>query len=278
MSISAMEDGVYFTIREVAEQVGVVSATIRNWEKEGLFTAKRTASGYRIYSIDDIEQLKTIRRYSKDESMGMNAIRRFINASQPRTLSHINGESSAASRMLISQKWKDCRTARGYALDDVALEVGISPSYLSKIENGGANVSYDILRRLAEFYGENILYFMSTEGEDERNLVRQNEAEFFSTGIDGVSLVSLVALKKHSLSSVLYTAQPGAGRATEKGHSGAEFVHILQGRVKMEVNGQGYIMRLGDSISYNSNVPHGWLNCGKTIAKILWVYTPFTHG
>ena len=276
MTNNPIEDGVFFTIKEVAAQVGVVPATIRNWEKEGVFTAKRSPSGYRIYSVEDIDELKTIRRYSKEESMGMNAIRRFTNAQMPEVYAQTADERPSVSKKLVSQKWKDYRIERGYLLDDVANQIDISPSYLSKIEHGQANVSYDILRRLAAFYGENILYFIHNEVEEERHLVRHNEGEVFSIGIDGVSVESLVALKKHNLSAMLYTAEPGAGRASEKGHAGEEFVHVLRGRVKMEIGGQEYIMRTGDSITYQSDVSHGWRNCGKTDAKILWVYTAFS--
>ena len=274
MSKNIIEDGVFFTIKEVAEQVGVVPATIRNWEKEGVFTAKRTPSGYRIYTLDDIDKLKTIRHYSKEESMGMSAIRRFCSAQRPSNTVKSADDRSVVSKKLLSQKWKEYRIQRGYLLDDVANEVGISSSYLSKIENGQANVSYDVLQRMAAFYGENMLYFINTEEEDDCYLVRQNEGKAFSIGIEGVAIEPLIALKKHTLSAMLYTVEPGAGRDTNEGHSGEEFVHVLAGRVKMEVNGQECVMRSGDSITFPSSAPHGWRNCGKSVAKILWVYTP----
>ncbi len=46
---NTMQYGVFFSITEVARQIGVVPATIRNWEKQGLFTARRSDNGYRIY-------------------------------------------------------------------------------------------------------------------------------------------------------------------------------------------------------------------------------------
>ena len=63
------EDNMTFTINQVAKILGVVPATIRNWEKSGLITTKRSASNYRIFTIDDIELLKKIREYSIDKHM-----------------------------------------------------------------------------------------------------------------------------------------------------------------------------------------------------------------
>ena len=63
------DDNMTFTIKQVAKMLGVVSATIRNWEKSGLITVRRSASNYRIFTLDDIELLKKIREYSVDKHM-----------------------------------------------------------------------------------------------------------------------------------------------------------------------------------------------------------------
>lgn len=274
---SINQDELYFTITEVSKQIGVVPATIRNWEKQGLFSAKRSESGYRIYSMADIEQLRTIRRYSKDDGMGINAIRKFYAGNAAHDFSRSTEDKTHVSKKLLSRKWKEYRIRKGYLLDDVAKGAGISASYLSKIENGQANVSYDILEKLAAFYGENILYYIN-DTEQENHLVRKNEGETFSVGIEGVSVESVISLKKHTLSPMIYTVQPGCGRSAVKVHSGEEFAHLLSGRVCMKIDDQEYILKAGDSISFRSSEPHSWYNCGKTVAKLLWIYTPLVQG
>lgn len=56
-----MEDKLYYSIKEVADEIGVTYATLRFWEKEfkGLrpFRNKR---GVRLYTKNEIEFLKTI--------------------------------------------------------------------------------------------------------------------------------------------------------------------------------------------------------------------------
>uniref|UniRef100_UPI0006D2A0EF MerR family transcriptional regulator n=1 Tax=Clostridium sp. NkU-1 TaxID=1095009 RepID=UPI0006D2A0EF len=58
-------DKVFFNIKEVAQKIGVVPATIRNWEKQGLFEVKRSENGYRIFDYSDIEKLQEIKECSK---------------------------------------------------------------------------------------------------------------------------------------------------------------------------------------------------------------------
>lgn len=271
--------GFYFKITEVAKQVGVVPATIRNWEKSGLITVRRTPSGYRIFDLNDIEYLKKIKQKSKEENIGMGGIRRLT--SQPdKLLSMRDDKDDAAipeqdaSQRLLGSKWKEYRLQRNYSLEDVSDLVGISASYLSKIENGQANVSYEVLQKLAAFYGENLLYYLSDSSE-ESPTVRYGESEPFEIGIKGLQITSLIARKKHTLSALLYTVEPGCERTDNSSHNGEEFVYVLSGKVEFILDSNQFSMlSAGDSISFSSTTPHRWRNRSNRPAKLLWIYTP----
>ena len=48
------------SITDVAQQLGITTKTITRWEKAGkVKRAKRDWRGWRVYSPDDLEQLKT---------------------------------------------------------------------------------------------------------------------------------------------------------------------------------------------------------------------------
>ncbi|MDR1920723.1 MAG: MerR family transcriptional regulator, partial [Candidatus Adiutrix sp.] len=96
---SLNQDELYFKIADVAHQIGIVPATIRNWEKQGLFQAKRSEKGYRVYDLDDIEQLRSIKQLSKDKSMGINAIRMFRRRNPEET-----GRAGAGGREAVVSK------------------------------------------------------------------------------------------------------------------------------------------------------------------------------
>lgn len=61
LSLPASEGGRYLSRKEVSEELGLSSDTVRNWEMNGLLIAKRTENGRRVYSADDIRRLKIIR-------------------------------------------------------------------------------------------------------------------------------------------------------------------------------------------------------------------------
>ncbi len=52
---------IYWTIGEVAEQLGVNTSLLRYWEKEfGVLRPKRTGKGDRLYTKDDIAKIQGI--------------------------------------------------------------------------------------------------------------------------------------------------------------------------------------------------------------------------
>lgn len=51
----------YLKRKEVSEYLNISIDTLRNWEMNGLLTVKRMQNGYRVYTDEDIRNLKVIR-------------------------------------------------------------------------------------------------------------------------------------------------------------------------------------------------------------------------
>jgi transcriptional regulator with XRE-family HTH domain/uncharacterized RmlC-like cupin family protein len=68
--------------------------------------------------------------------------------------------------------------------------------------------------------------------------------------------------------------EPGA-KQEKSVHEGEEFIHILSGKLSLEYGTVSYILNAGDSVYYDSIVPHRVLSANKEPARILAViYTP----
>lgn len=264
---TAASDELCFCINEVAKQIEVVPATIRNWEKQGLFVSRRAGNGYRVFSFDDIETLKRIKRMSKDENMGAHAIQVIMDYDQSESPPR---KEMTASKKLVGQKWKEYRLERGYSLEHVAQAVGISLSYMWKIENAQANVSFEILDKLSDFYGESILYYME-DNVEENNLIKKGCGEQVEIGLPGVSIEALGGLANFSVSPMIYTIEPQGGSRLTSSHRGEEFVYVLSGKIEFTVADKQYLLSAGDSLCFRSQDRHGCYNSGKVQARILWV-------
>ncbi len=270
-------DELYFTIGDAAHQVGVAQATIRNWEKQGLVNPKRTDGGYRVFSQSDIHLLKSIRQMRREGNIGIG------------TLQSIYGEDSQSAwhrppkkdvpegsrKKDISDRIRACRIEKGYMIREVAKAVGMSPSYLSKIENGQANASYKMLQKLSEFYGIDFVGEDSPADVQKAELVRKGEGSTLSVGNNGITIEAVSG--GHSLISVMiYSVKPGCGRKKSASHKGEEFVHVIRGRVSFTVAGDDYSLKAGDSLSFKSEELHSWYNSGSTPATLMWTYCPIS--
>src|SRR4051794_21480549 len=59
------EAAVQRTVGQVADEFGVTVRTLHHYDEIGLVRPRRTASGYRIYSGDDLERLRHIVVYRR---------------------------------------------------------------------------------------------------------------------------------------------------------------------------------------------------------------------
>lgn len=53
-----------------------------------------------------------------------------------------------------------------------------------------------------------------------------------------------------------------------------EFVLVLKGEIDFEIESEHIFLREGDTIYFNGEIPHSWVNNGKETAEILFVWTP----
>ena len=270
------EDNLTFTISQAAKALGVVPATIRNWEKAGLITAKRSASNYRIFTLDDMEILKKIKEYSNDKRMGTHAIKMLLPHTQkmPDVQMYMEQQKeSVFSKKLMSEKWREIRKQQGYTLEEVSKAVGISVAHLSNLERGG-NVSLDLLNKLAHFYRESPLYFMRPSPKD-NHLIRKDSGEEIQLKDDpGIEMISLIGMHEHIMYPVLCTVEPGCGNLVPHTHNGEELVYILSGVVEYRLNDDPpYILHPGDTFYYRGSDLHSWQNISNKPARLLWVHS-----
>ena len=67
-----------FTHQEVAQLLNITEETLRNWERNGLFTVQRNSQRHRIYREEDIERLLVIRSL-RSAHFSIMAILRLVN-------------------------------------------------------------------------------------------------------------------------------------------------------------------------------------------------------
>ena len=180
---------------------------------------------------------------------------------------------------IIGVNIKRLREERGIALRALARQLKVSASFLSQVESGKASPSLSTLKNISDALG----YTVSTLIEDgqkagDNPIVRSNERKYLHEAGKGINLYLLTSRDPNKqMEPLLFKLKEGAtsGDATYK-HFGQEFVLVLKGAIEITLNDIVYVLRKGDSIYFNSSVPHAFKNLGKEEAEAVWVVTPPT--
>jgi DNA-binding transcriptional MerR regulator len=254
-------------ISEVARRVGISSSALRAWEALGLVTPQRSQSRYRLYSQSDVRLLQ--RAIFLRRARGLN----------PAAIVHVlkrRGVVSAPAggSLLPGQRFRRLRTRRGLSLAQVARATGVSVGFLSALERGQMRSSVATLRRIARFYGTNILSLFEAAGDNPR-LVRPGQRKILET-TPGVRM-ELLAWGHTVMEPHLFRVKPGGGSGESYSHEGEEFLHVLRGDFEIWLDGKDhYHLKPGDSLYFESSTPHRWKNRGRSEAWLLWINTPPT--
>ena len=257
-------------IGDVARRLGVSASLVRAWERLGLAQPARTDSKYRIYTNEDFRTLR--RAVYLRRVLGLNAAAIARQLKQEGFLRE-STSSQASDTSILGRQLRKLRLQRGESLATVATAVGVSLGFLSNLERSQSGASIGIMRKLAQYYGLNILDFfdpLETTGP----LVRPKDRKILEGG-PGVQM-ELLASGKITMEPHLFSVEPGAGSGESYAHEGEEFLYLVRGRLTITLEGQKYDLHPGDSFYFRSQTPHHWSNPGSTTATILWVNTPPT--
>ena len=257
----------HLRISEVAHRVGISSSALRAWEALGLVAPQRTESRYRLYTEADVRVLQ--RAIFLRRARGLN----------PAAIVHVlkrQGIVSAPAKAQAhpGQHFRRLRTRRGLSLAQVARATGVSVGFLSSLERGQMRSSIATLRRIARFYRTNILSLFETAGENPR-LVRPNQRKILETTPD--VRMELLAWGNTAMEPHLFRVKPGGGSGESYSHEGEEFLHILRGEFEIWLDRkEHYRLKPGDSLYFESSIPHRWRNPGRKETWLLWINTPPT--
>ena len=175
----------------------------------------------------------------------------------------------------LGRRIRAIREEKGLSLRTVADEAGVSESFLSQVERGVANPSVSSLRRIATALGESIGSFFEGPAVAGR-VVRAKERRRLVHPKRQYEDVLLTPRESRRLQVILSTVEPGGGSGEEpySHDSDEECVIVLNGRLHFWVGEEFYDLSEGDSILFESRIPHRNVNPGPTKAEVLWVITP----
>jgi transcriptional regulator with XRE-family HTH domain len=177
----------------------------------------------------------------------------------------------------IGSQIRELRKIKGFTLQHVANEAGISVGYLSQIERERSKLPIGVLKRISDVLGVHMNWFFQIRAggpPEERDIVvrKQHRRTLTFTGI-GIVEELLSPNLSGPLEMLLSTIEPGADSG-DYSHDGVEAGLVLSGTLDLWVAGKFFRLEEGDSFSFKSTDVHRCANPSDTPTKVVWIITP----
>ena len=183
----------------------------------------------------------------------------------------------------IGNKIRNLRQQRGFTLQNVSDLSALSKPLLSQIENNIAAPPIATLLKIAKALHVNIGYFFQEfDSESRLVVVRRKDRKgvdnlpYLRSSDVGYSYESLAypMVDKHMEPFMVKIDPREEEDLLYFNHKGEEFLFLIEGRIEFRTNEQKIKLEYGDSLYFDSSVPHALRALGKAKAKAIVVIFP----
>ena len=162
---------------------------------------------------------------------------------------------------LIAMRMRDLREISGMSAEEVAEKSGVNADVYKEYESGSRDFSFSHLFNIAETLGVDISDLLTGESPRLRGyeLTRKGKGlEFHRREAYHYEHLAYNFRDKKSEPFIVTVACDGDnlyGKDTHS-HEGQEFDYVLEGTLKIDLGGNEVFLFPGDSIYYDSSIPH----------------------
>ncbi len=158
----------------------------------------------------------------------------------------------------IAERLKELREIKGITTLQVSESLNISEEEYLEYESGKKDFSFSVMYRIANVLGVDIVSIIS--GSSPRlnccSVVRRgkgmkvikHDSEFY------YHLAYTFTNKKAE--PMLFTINPNDRAISLHSHKGQEFNYVLEGTLRFEIDDLTYELNAGDSVYFDSGIPH----------------------
>lgn len=175
----------------------------------------------------------------------------------------------------VGQRVRQLRIESGMSIRALAEESGLSVNTLSLIENGKISPSVSTLHRAAHALAVPITAFFEASSPLQQVVFVSGDARDGQRFEHGFCQDLSTGFVGRGLHPCVVTLEPHNGSGIDPiVHTGYEFVYCLAGCISYTVDGESYLLTPGDSLIFESHLPHRWQNQTDEPAQMLLVLAP----
>ena len=203
-------------------------------------------------------------------------------------MARTSGNGRAPEYAGIGERLRAARTGRGLSLRTLADRLGVSASLISQVERGVAKPSVNTLYALAnqlEISLDELLFVDARRSAASRGSRAGSAALLPAEPVQRagerrtIRLASGVVWERLTTESIpnvdfLYvTYEVGGASSPEhefQRHGGQEWGYVISGRLGVTIRFDEHVLDAGDSIAFDSSLPHRLYNVGDEPVHAVW--------
>jgi transcriptional regulator with XRE-family HTH domain len=175
---------------------------------------------------------------------------------------------------MLNERVRTLRKQRGMSLRELAAATGVSPALVSQVERGATDPSLNTIRKLAAVLGADLATLFAEAPPPAVHHSRPGHRPLLSAGAGLMSYERLTP-GRSDLEVLHGRLAPGQSTSEEPWtHPSTECAVVVVGRVAAEVDGVVHELAIGESLTFDSRLPHRYFNHTDALAEYLLSVTP----
>jgi quercetin dioxygenase-like cupin family protein len=173
---------------------------------------------------------------------------------------------------LIADRLRGMRDVLGISSDEAAACCDITSEQYLNFESGNIDIPVSILHRMAQLFNLDLTTLLTGEEPHMHSYTLTRKGK--GTSVERRKAYKYEALAGNFLNRkadpFIVTVEPREAEAVNyNSHPGQEFNFLLEGRIKFFIGRKEMILEPGDSIYFDSGLPHGMVAMENKSAKFL---------
>ena len=177
----------------------------------------------------------------------------------------MNTNNTLSQLSEVATRIKELREIIGISVSEMAVNTDVSKEQYLEYESGNVDIPFSFIHKCALAFGVEMTELLegSTAKLSTYTVTRKGKGQETAKE-DGIDIANLAPKFKDKLAEPYYVTYEYNASQQNKPihlttHSGQEFDLVLSGKLKVQVGDHVEVLSEGDSIYYNSSVPHGML-------------------
>jgi len=176
----------------------------------------------------------------------------------------------------IGARIRELRKRHGLTLEDLAEQIGCSPSYLSRLERDVSAPTQSRLVGLCKVFKYDISTLWRLPERTPSEPLRPGDRKIiFSPDRKGnLELLTDCVTGNPRFEAGILNIEPRAQATPRDSRNGELLLYVLSGRLDVELGTVRYSLSEGDAIHFQTVIPHSYFNSSNEDAKVLICSTP----